>query len=143
MGWVENHMAKIEQQTEVTKPIIIYDGDCAFCSSSIRTLQRIIKRAPLMRPYQFTKLEDYGLTLEQCETALQYVAIDGKISAGHEAYRQMLKGLGGGWKVLGMLMRTPGYYAIANTVYRWVAKNRHRMPGGTPTCSIENRPRVN
>ena len=136
-------MTAAKQKTELIRPIIIYDGDCAFCSSSIRTLQRIIKRAPTMRPYQFTKLEDYGLTLQQCETALQYVATDGSISSGHEAYRQMLKELGGGWKALAILMRTPGYYALANAVYRWVAKNRHRMPGGTPTCSIENRPRVN
>ena len=133
-------MSKTEPKVEL--PVIIYDGDCAFCSSSIRTLQRLIPRSPTMIPYQFVNPADYGLTLEQCERALQYVAPDGRISAGHEAYRQMLIGLGGIYKLLGHLMRTPIYYGIANTVYRWVAKNRHKMPGGTPTCSLENRPKL-
>lgn len=130
----------LSSETKVELPVIVYDGDCAFCSSSIRTLQRLIPRAPKMIPYQFINPADYGLTLEQCETALQYVGKAGKISQGHEAYRQMLIELGGGYKLLGHLMRTPVYYGIANTVYRWIAKNRHKMPGGTPTCSLENRP---
>jgi predicted DCC family thiol-disulfide oxidoreductase YuxK len=92
-----------------------------------------------MTPYQFIRPEDFGLTLKDCETALQYVSKGGRVSAGHEGYRQMLIELGGFYLVLGRLMRLPGYYGTANIVYRWIAKNRHKMPGGTPTCSLENR----
>jgi len=131
------------QQPPKTYGTVIYDGDCAFCSSSVRFLQRVVKPGATFVPYQFINPADFGLTLAECETALRYVHPDGSTFAGHEAYRQMLKQEGGAWAALGFLMRTPGYYAIANAVYRLIAKNRHKMPGGTPTCSLENRPRTN
>ncbi len=125
--------------SSVKLPAIIYDGDCAFCSSSIRTLKRLIPKAPITIPYQYIEPADYGLSLTDCERALQFVRQDGSRFEGHEAYRQMLIGVGGAYKLLGHLMRTPIYYGIANAAYRWIAKNRHKMPGGTPTCSLDNR----
>ena len=29
---------------------------------------------------------------------------------------------------------------LAGIVYRWVARNRHRLPGGTPACSLPPAP---
>jgi predicted DCC family thiol-disulfide oxidoreductase YuxK len=33
-------------------------------------------------------------------------------------------------------MLLPGIKQVAGVVYRWVAKNRDRMPGGTAECAL-------
>ena len=40
------------------------------------------------------------------------------------------------WRVAGYLLRIPGINHLAKRVYYWIAKNRHRLPGGTPECSM-------
>jgi len=40
------------------------------------------------------------------------------------------------WSVAGYLLRVPGINHLAERVYYWIAKNRHRLPGGTPECSM-------
>ena len=37
---------------------------------------------------------------------------------------------------VGAAMLAPGVNAVAGMAYRWVALNRHRLPGGTPACSL-------
>ena len=31
---------------------------------------------------------------------------------------------------------TPPFAWVASAAYKWIAKNRHRLPGGTPACSM-------
>jgi predicted DCC family thiol-disulfide oxidoreductase YuxK len=117
-------------------PVLLFDGDCSFCSSSVRVLRRAVKRLPAVEPFQFSDLESLGVTAEQCAEAVQFVGVDGRVVSGHLAVAQVLSGAGRGWPVLGWLMRAPVISPIAGWVYRWVARNRHRLPGGTPACSL-------
>ena len=120
-------------------PLLIFDGDCAFCSSSVRFGQRRIKRMARAEPYQFLELDQYGLTTQQCNAAVQFVAADGSVSSAHDAVSMVLRGAGKGWWLLGSLMRLPGVHWLSGVVYRWVARNRHRLPGGTAACSLPRR----
>jgi predicted DCC family thiol-disulfide oxidoreductase YuxK len=43
------------------------------------------------------------------------------------------------YRVLASVMRLPGIRACAGAVYRWVARNRRRLPGGTPVCAVPPR----
>ena len=43
-----------------------------------------------------------------------------------------------GWWVLGALLRAPGLHALAGLAYRWVARNRHRLPGASDLCSLSS-----
>lgn len=123
----------------VALPLLVFDGDCAFCSASVRVGQRWIKRMPVVQPYQFTDLVALGLTAEQCNEAVQFVAADGRVHAAHDAVSMLLRGAGKGWWVLGSLMRLPGVHWFSGVVYRWVARNRHRLPGGTAECTLPRR----
>jgi predicted DCC family thiol-disulfide oxidoreductase YuxK len=123
-----------ERVTDV--PVLIFDGDCAFCSSSVRVAQRVIGRMPRAEPYQFADLVALGLTAEECNQAVQYVARDRHVYSAHDAVSALLLGAGGGWWVLGALLRLPGVHWLSGVGYRWVARNRHRLPGGTPACSL-------
>jgi predicted DCC family thiol-disulfide oxidoreductase YuxK len=126
----------VSNERVIDVPVLIFDGDCAFCSSSVRVAQRFIGRMPRVEPYQFADLGLLGLTSEECVLAVQYVARDRHVYSAHDAVSALLLAAGRGWWVLGALMRLPGVHWLSGVAYRWVARNRHRLPGGTPACSL-------
>lgn len=117
-------------------PVLIYDGDCAFCSSSVRFIENRIRRHPRCEPWQWLDLGAYGVTREDCEAAVQFVDTDGTVYSGERGVARVLIHGGKGWAVLGRILLVPGVRHLGSFVYRWVSKNRHRMPGGTPQCSM-------
>ena len=116
-------------------PLLIFDGDCAFCTSSVRFIERRIRRHPRIQPWQRSDLAGLGLTQEQCESAVQLIE-NGRVTSAHVAVARLLIYGKRGWAVLGYLLLVPGIKQIAGVVYRWVAKNRDRMPGGTAECAL-------
>jgi predicted DCC family thiol-disulfide oxidoreductase YuxK len=122
---------------------LVYDGDCAFCTSSVRWVGRLHLGADVVVAWQHADLDALGLTQEQCEEAVQLVA-DGRTSSGHEAFARLLLRSRWYWKPLGLLLITPPVSWLARAVYTWIANNRDRMPGGTPACALpqEDRPRA-
>lgn len=87
------------------------------------------------QPYQFAKLEELGLTLDQAQSAVQYVA-GGKNFRGAEAIARYLMDSKTVWASAGWLMRAPVIISFAELIYSAVAANRHRLPGGTKACDL-------
>lgn len=114
--------------------MLVFDGDCAFCTSSARALERIGPRAGIVA-WQQADLDALGITEEQAIEAVQWVGADGAVLAGHEAIAAVLASAGPVWRLVGRAITLPGISAVAAIVYRWVAANRHRLPGGTPACA--------
>jgi predicted DCC family thiol-disulfide oxidoreductase YuxK len=84
-------------------------------------------------------LARFGLTEAQCQTAVQFVDEQGKVFSGAGAANQTLKRLGGAWRVASGLYALPGFHQLEDAAYAWVARNRYRLPGGTPECKIDKR----
>lgn len=128
--------------TPVEVPVLVYDGDCGFCTASVRVAQRWIRKMPAVAPYQTLAasgdLTRLGLTTDRCSQAVQYVARDRAVYSAHDAVAALLLGAGVGWWVLGALLRAPGIHALAGVAYRWVARNRHRLPGASDRCSLSS-----
>jgi len=120
----------------VDRPTFIYDGDCAFCSSCARFIERRIPTKARVVPWQRTDLATLGITEEQAEDAVQWIEPVGAVAAGPVAIAALLIDGGSFWRPLGWLLRLPPMLWLAWPVYRWVSRNRHRMPGGTPACSL-------
>ncbi|MER5455548.1 DUF393 domain-containing protein [Micromonospora sp. NPDC002389] len=114
----------------------VYDGDCAFCTRCAEFIERRIPTGATVLPWQFADLDRLGLTEAECEEAVQWVGADGHRAAGPDAIAALLAGSGRLWRVAGAGLRFPPVRAAAWPVYRWVARNRHRMPGGTAACSL-------
>ncbi|MCX5069081.1 DUF393 domain-containing protein [Micromonospora lupini] len=114
----------------------VYDGDCAFCTSCAEFIERRIPTAARVVPWQFADLDALGLTATQCEEAVQWVGADGSRAAGPDAIAKLLAASGPLWRVAGAGLRFPPARAVAWPAYRWVARNRHRLPGGTAACSL-------
>jgi predicted DCC family thiol-disulfide oxidoreductase YuxK len=129
-------------QWDVTATLV-YDGDCAFCTSSVRWLLRLHLRADVMVAWQHADLEALGLTQDRCEEAVQLV-VDRRTSSGHAAVGRLLLRSRWYWKPLGLLMLTPPTSWLARGLYRVIANNRDRMPGGTPACALpqDERPKA-
>jgi len=116
------------------RPVLLYDGDCAFCSSCARALRRLGPDAEIA-PWQLSDLAKLGVTEEQAGAAVQWVGVDGSVRSGHEAIAAVLSCAGPVWRAAGRLLLLPGISWMAAKAYRLVADNRHRLPGGTPTCA--------
>lgn len=121
----------------MTRPVLLYDGDCAFCTTCARVLEGIGPDAEIVA-WQFTDLDELGITEEQAADAVQWVEIDGTVRSGHEAIAGVLNTAGWTWKIIGRMVMLPGISWMAAKVYRLVADNRHRLPGGTPACAATN-----
>jgi predicted DCC family thiol-disulfide oxidoreductase YuxK len=114
-------------------PVLLYDGDCAFCTSCARVLEKIGPGAEIAA-WQLTDLAALGITEEQAAAAVQWVEVDGTVRSGHEAIAATLNTAGRIWKIVGRTMLLPGISSIAAKAYRLVADNRSRLPGSTPAC---------
>ena len=122
--------------TARARPALVYDGDCAFCTSSVRLLEKIGAEAEMVA-WQQTDLGALGLSEEAASAAVQWVEVGGTIRSGHEAVAAALGSAGGVWALAGGLLLAPGISPLAAGAYRLIANNRHRLPGGTPACAVE------
>ena len=116
-------------------PVLVFDGDCAFCTSCVRALERIGPEAEIVA-WQLTDLGALGLSEEEAATAVRWVEPDGTVRSGHEAIAAALASAGGPWRAIGRLLVAPGVSRISARAYRLIADNRQRLPGGTPACAL-------
>jgi predicted DCC family thiol-disulfide oxidoreductase YuxK len=124
-----------------TKQVLIYDGDCKFCQLSLEFGIRHLPTFPKYVAFQKIDSTKFGLTIDQVRTQIWLVDQDGsaKPKGGHLAAGEILtmqRNLF--YKALGWLIKTPPTSFLADVVYRWVAKNRHRLPGGSRQCKLED-----
>lgn len=90
-----------------------------------------------IRPWQdsLELMAEYGLTAEDGRTQVWYID-DNHVTGGAEAANDAMRNV---WwaRPFTYLYHLPGIRQIQNWVYRWVANNRHRMPGSAAQCEIE------
>ncbi|HEX2360803.1 MAG TPA: DUF393 domain-containing protein [Jiangellaceae bacterium] len=118
------------------RPVLVYDGDCAFCTSCVKFVDRWVPTTAEVAPWQFADLLELGVTADRAERELLWVHASGRVDGGADAVAALLVDSGGAWRLLGRLMLVPPVSWIADVGYRLVAANRHRLPGGTPACAL-------
>ncbi|MFP3902185.1 MAG: thiol-disulfide oxidoreductase DCC family protein [Acidimicrobiia bacterium] len=129
------------------RPVFLYDGDCAFCTSCARVIERRIPTSATVVAWQHADLGELGVAQSDAEAAVQWIpapaGVHGTVAgaprtvaAGPKAIAELLVDAGGPWRPLGRVLAWRPVLALAWPVYRWVSRNRHRMPGGTPACAL-------
>jgi predicted DCC family thiol-disulfide oxidoreductase YuxK len=121
-----------------TDALLIYDGDCAFCRQSLKWA--LAKLPEFCRYVAFQKVDFSEFGLQLADVQSQVWLVEGKNKyGGHRAvswlFRQQKQVR---WRALGLLIDI--FSPISALVYRWVATNRHRLPGGTAECAIDDKP---
>jgi predicted DCC family thiol-disulfide oxidoreductase YuxK len=89
-----------------------------------------------VEPWQRIDLDALGLTEADVTTAAYWVNERGRTFRGHRSIGKALMAAGGVWKPVGALILLPPFSWLAALLYAIVAKNRHRLPGGTPACKL-------
>ena len=121
------------------RAIVLYDGDCGVCTRLAGFVARWLRPsggAYEISAYQDAELQPLGLTAAQCDAALQWVDASGRVSAGQDAVARLLLASAAWARPMGAVLLAPGVNGLAGVVYRAVAANRSRLPGGTPACQL-------
>lgn len=110
---------------------VVYDADCGFCTRAARWADR----SPVA--WQSLDLARVGATQDQADHFAGWLA-DGRIRAlGAPAIAAALRARGPLTRPLGWFIDLPGVRRLAAAVYRIVATHRHRLPGGTAQCRMD------
>jgi predicted DCC family thiol-disulfide oxidoreductase YuxK len=120
--------------------LLVYDGDCGFCTRSASWIARRLPPGCRAQPWQALDLGALGLTEAEVTTAAYWVEAEGRLRRGSDAVAAALVAAGGGWRLVGLVLRVPPVSWLARGVYRVVAGNRHRLPGATEACRVLPRP---
>jgi predicted DCC family thiol-disulfide oxidoreductase YuxK len=115
---------------------LIYDGDCGICTVLAGFAGRRLRPHAEIRTFQELDLAGYGLTAAECAEALRYVAADGRRYASQDAIARLLLVSRPVWRPAGLVLLLPGVNALAGVAYRWLARNRFRLPGASGTCAV-------
>lgn len=118
---------------------MVFDGDCAFCTSSVRWAERHLGAPVEFTPWQELDLEALSLTQQQVEHAVQWLPAPdrrGVIRSGAGAVGRLLLCSRWPWRGLALFALVPPFSWVAALAYRVIAVNRHRLPGGTPACAM-------
>jgi predicted DCC family thiol-disulfide oxidoreductase YuxK len=115
--------------------VLIYDGDCGFCMSSLRLALRLGATCS-HQAAQTADLSALGLTPEMVHGAAWFVTAD-RTYRGHEAMAQVLRSSKYGVvRLAGVLVGSRVMRPVASRVYDWVVAHRHQLPGATSVCRL-------
>ena len=133
---------KLANQTG--QDVVVYDGECVFCTSSVKILQRLDSNSRL----RFVSLHDPvvandypDLTHEQMMEQMWVVSANGPKFGGADAIAYLSIRLPLLYPIA-PIIRFPGTMPLWRTLYRWVARLRYRIAGkqcDNGTCSIHHR----
>jgi predicted DCC family thiol-disulfide oxidoreductase YuxK len=126
--------------------VMLYDGLCGFCN---KTVQWLLKRdryerfrfAPQQSSFAAAILARHGIDREiMLKNNSVYLVLD--LGSGHERLLtqsdvtvKLLMLLGGGWRVLGSLLRLVPRF-VRNAAYGVAARNRYHLAGRLEVCPL-------
>jgi predicted DCC family thiol-disulfide oxidoreductase YuxK len=125
-------------QNGCVRPMLIFDGDCGFCTTTANWAGRRLPDDVRVVAWQFVELDDLGLTVDDVTTAAWWVDRWGHAHRGAQAAARALVAMGAPWAALGWIGRVPPASWVAAGLYRLVARYRYRLPGGTPACRLDH-----
>lgn len=116
-------------------PLLVFDGDCGFCTRSASWLAAHAKRPVRIEPYQALDLA--ALDLSEHDVTHYAWWLDGDRRAqGHRAIARALLACRRPWPVLGRLILLPPLSWLGGPVYQLIARFRGHLPGATAACRL-------
>ncbi len=116
------------------RPLLLFDADCGFCTRSAEIARRLPGLA--VASIQSSDLAALGVDPLRALTEMPLVRADGAVVYGHTAWAEALRCGGRPLPWLGSMLGSRLLQRPAAAVYGWVARNRHRLPGGTSRCAL-------
>lgn len=116
------------------REILLYDGECGMCCAVSAWLARKrggLTLVALQAPEARRWLQERGLDAADLDSVV--LLGPERVRIRSDAVLQAVTDIGGPWRIAGWLRVIPGSWRDA--VYRWVARNRHRLWPGLPRNS--------
>ncbi len=116
--------------------LLIFDGDCGFCTTAVGWGERHFAFWPDASPWQWTDLDAYGLTPADGQARVWFV-VNGQRFGGGAALTALLRSQPSPvLRSLGRLGTIAPLAWVIERGYRLVARYRYNLPGGTPACKM-------
>ena len=108
----------------------LYDGKCVVCRSTCEAMQALDWRKRIefvdLHERDAWRKGDSDLTFEQLMREIHVIDGEGKVYAGFDATRRMLREAPLGFP-LWLLLTLPGMNGLGARVYRFIARRRYRI----------------
>ena len=122
-----------------SEKIILFDGICIFCDSSIRFAikrdkKKIFKLCSLQSESALRIAKEYNFSAERENLNSVIFLKDGKVFRKSDAVIEILKELGGLWNLASILLIIPK--KLRDFFYDWFGENRYRWFGKKTSCEI-------
>lgn len=117
-----------------SRGVLRYDPDCGFCTRMALRLQRW-RWGPHRGPAGYSLTVDPDRALRE----IPFVHPDGHVTYGAHAFADALATGPAPLAGVGRLLATRPVLALAQPLYRVIAKHRQHLPGGTPACALRAR----
>lgn len=118
--------------------IVFFDGDCAFCSRSIRLLARLDWHERVrLSPLQGETAREKGLKMHDDpanDTMVVYREKDGVAFTHSSGWLELMRALGFPFHLAGVLRIVPRSWL--DGIYRWIARHRYQWFGKADHCSL-------
>jgi predicted DCC family thiol-disulfide oxidoreductase YuxK len=113
-----------------TRPLLVYDGDCGFCSYWARYWKQLTGDRVGYRPYQEVAAHYPAIPLADFQRAVQYLTPDGHRASAAEASFLALSHARGKGIWLALYRKLPGFAPVSERTYAFIAAHRpafHRI----------------
>ena len=104
------------------KPRLVYDGDCAFCRYTVEYAASVTSDAVEYRPYQQVMAEYSDIAEAEFAGSIQLFVDGERHERAAAAFRTLAIGGLAFWDRL--YRRLPGFAALSDALYGWVARHR-------------------
>lgn len=118
--------------------VLFFDGDCGFCSASIRRVLRLDKRGCVFfAPLQGELARKLGLAYHAAESGGTMVLLresDGALFTRTDALLELARLLGWPWRLARVAAVIPRRWR--DGVYQAIADHRRTLSGKNPACQL-------
>src|SRR5881398_3160518 len=116
--------SRIRVSNSPPKPLMIWDGDCYFCKRWVERWREITAGKVDYAPYQEAAARFPEIPVEQFKRAVAFMEPDGEaFSAAEAVYRSLRYRSSRQW-LAWSYDHVPGFAAISETAYKFIAHNR-------------------
>ncbi|HYJ51939.1 MAG TPA: DCC1-like thiol-disulfide oxidoreductase family protein [Allosphingosinicella sp.] len=120
-----------------SRPLVVFDGDCVFCSRSMRLVVRAdgagrFRMTPAQQPLGQAFYRHLGLPTDRFDTYL--LLADGRLHQRTDALIEMARLLPWPWRAGTALRLLPR--RLRDAAYDVLARNRYRLFGRAPDCCL-------
>lgn len=118
-------MDDTNQSQYVSKPMLVYDGDCDFCYYWASYWQKLTGDKVIYKPYQEVASQFPSISIAEYQHAVQYITPDGKVASAAEASFLTLSHAPGKSFWLTLYKKLPGFAFITEKSYSFIASHRN------------------